>query len=290
VRGFARAVPEVSKIELFVDDQFQHRVTTDIPLIDVVLPIRTGPASRASVRDSRPAFWRPLAMVRTSLGQDLHADNKIFELGRRTITSTTPSTSHRRLRRHRDLKGIYDANGSFPSGLAADTDGIARVDVKVDEANVQSAIYGDGVPTSPTPCRLPDALFSGFVANIAPPAFRTASTSSPSWPPTVSVCRARSAAAPFRFQQRQQPQALRLPRRAETRCGSLRNAMRRRADRVAADQSAVAHHSHPWLALDLSTREDVGGVAYVEFLIDGKKWVSTDGLRLQPHLQRAHEL
>src|SRR5439155_1008792 len=36
VRGFALAQPDVAKIELFVDDQFVHRVNTGIPMIDVV--------------------------------------------------------------------------------------------------------------------------------------------------------------------------------------------------------------------------------------------------------------
>ena len=56
VRGFALALPEVSKIELYVDDTFQQRVNMGIPLIDVIQAYPNWPGiqhrTQMSVRSS----------------------------------------------------------------------------------------------------------------------------------------------------------------------------------------------------------------------------------------------
>src|SRR5206468_6384260 len=50
---------------------------------------------------------------------------------------------------------------------AADTDGVAKVDVYVDGGIMQGAMYGDSRPdVGNTVPDLPASLFSGFIANI----------------------------------------------------------------------------------------------------------------------------
>ena len=68
-----------------------------------------------------------------------------------------------------DTVGAYDVNGSFPvSGWAADVDGIARIDVQIDNLSTQSANYGDPRPDVHNSFPdLPSALYSGFLPALA---------------------------------------------------------------------------------------------------------------------------
>ena len=100
------------------------------------------------------------------------SDGKVTPLGRRTINiDNTPDGANQAPFGNLDipdLSGTYDANGSFPVvGWAADTDGIARIDVTSDGSILQQAIYGDARPdVGNTFPDFPAALFSGFIANI----------------------------------------------------------------------------------------------------------------------------
>jgi hypothetical protein len=288
VRGFALAVPEVAKIELYVDDQFQQRVNTGIPLIDVVQAYPNWPG----IQNAAPGFQTGFLAGRFTNGPHTVAvrvytpDNKVFELGRRTITiDNTINQAPFGSVDIPDLKGIYDANGSFPVvGWAADTDGIARVDVKVDDLNLQSAVYGDGRPdVANSMPDFPDALFSGFVANIDTTrivdgvhqltivATDRLGLSRTIGRRTVQVFNSQGNLKPFGYLDEPKRDAVLYG----TRCGVIP---------IVSPPINPQSHITPirgW-ALDLSTREDTGGVAYVEFLVDGKPWVSTDNCGFSP--------
>jgi hypothetical protein len=213
-------------------------------------------------------------------------DNKVFELGRRTINiDNTINQAPFGSVDIPDLKGIYDANGSFPVvGWAADTDGIARVDVRIDDLNVQSAVYGDGRPdVANSMPDFPDALFSGFVANIdttrVPDGVHQLTiiaTDRLGLPRTigrrtVQIFNSQENLKPFGFLDEPKRDAVLYG----TRCGTVP---------IVSPPINPQSHITPirgW-ALDLSTRSDVGGVAFIEFVIDGKPWVSTDNCAFSP--------
>ena len=67
-----------------------------------------------------------------------------------------------------DLVGVTNAAGSFPvSGWALDTDGVAKVEVLIDNGVMQNAMYGDPRPdVANTIADWPDALYSAFIANV----------------------------------------------------------------------------------------------------------------------------
>jgi Bacterial Ig domain len=288
VRGFALALPEITKIELFVDDQFQYRVNTGIPLIDVIQAYPNWPG----IQNAAPGFQTGFLASRFSNGPHTVAvriytpDNHIYELGRRTINinnaNNQPPFGSVDIP---DLKGIYDANGSFPVvGWAADADGIARVDVKVDDLNVQSAVYGDARPDVANAFPdFPDALFSGFVANIDTTRIQDGvhqltvvatdrlGTSRTIGRRTVQVLNSLTSLKPFGY--------LDEPKRDSTLYGTLCGVIP-----IVSPPTNPQSHITPirgW-ALDLSTRSDVGGVSYIEFLVDGRRWISTDDCAFSP--------
>src|SRR5262249_43902829 len=97
------------------------------------------------------------------------SDNSIVVLGRRTIdidnTINQPPFGSVDTP---DLANAYNASGSFPvQGWAADTDGIASVDIYMDGGILQAAVYGDARPdVANTFPDFPAALYSWFIANI----------------------------------------------------------------------------------------------------------------------------
>jgi len=127
-RGWVLDPGQVTKIELYVDDQFVQRVNTGIPMIDVVNAYPNWPG----IQNAAPGFQTGFLASRFSNANHTVAvkiytsDNKIFELGRRTVTiDNTLNQAPFGAVDIPDLKGIYDASGSFPvSGWATDTDGI----------------------------------------------------------------------------------------------------------------------------------------------------------------------
>src|SRR5262249_28777392 len=127
------------------------------------------------IQNAQPGFQTGFLASRFSNGAHtvsvkiFTSDNHIYELGRRSVnvdnSINQPPIGAIDIP---DLKGIYDASGSFPvTGWATDTDGIARVDVRIDDNIVQSAIYGDARPDVANAYPdFPDALFSAYIANI----------------------------------------------------------------------------------------------------------------------------
>src|SRR5579884_655092 len=150
VRGFVLDPLSVTKIELYVDDQFQYNVNTGLPRIDVEQAYPNYPG----IQTIAPGFSTGFNAARFSNGPHTvmvkvyFADGSTFELGRRTINidntiNQTPFGSV-------DIPGLgaaYNASGSFPVvGWALDTDGIGRIDVLIDGGIMQSAMYGDARP------------------------------------------------------------------------------------------------------------------------------------------------
>src|SRR5688500_8379140 len=150
IRGFALDIQQISRIELYVDDQFQHRATINIPRIDVIQAYPDWEGDQVRL----PGFETGFLASRFSNGpHTIHVvvvttDNRTFEVGRRTIVvDNTINQSPRGFVDIPDLSAIHDVNGSFPVvGWATDADGVARVEVLIDNLVYQSAVYGDPRP------------------------------------------------------------------------------------------------------------------------------------------------
>ena len=289
IKGFVLAQPDVAKVELWVDDQFVQRVSTGIPMIDVVQAYPNWPG----IQNAQPGFQTGFLASRfANTGHTVAikvytSDNHIYELGRRSITiDNTINQAPFGAVDIPDLKGIYDANGSFPvSGWATDTDGIARVDVNIDDHTVQSAIYGDARPDVANAFPdFPDALFSAFIANIDTTrvvdgvhqltvvAVDRLGLSRQIGRRTVQIFNTVTQLKPFGYLDEPKPNATLYG----TRCGTVP---------IVSPPINTQSHITPvrgW-ALDLSTRANgVGGVTFVELVIDGVPWVSTDACAFSP--------
>jgi hypothetical protein len=282
VKGYALDQQQISKIELYVDDVFQYKVNCCLPRIDIVEAYPNYPG----IHNSVPGFQVGFLASRFSNGNHtvhvkaITSDGRAFEIGRRTITiDNTLNQSPFGAVDIPDLGGTYNASGSFPVvGWAADSDGIDRVDVYVDGGILQSAMYGDARPdVSNTYPDFPAALFSGYVANI--------DTTRVQDGVHLLEVRAKDRLGMSKLIGRRQIQILNSennlkpfgyldePKRDAvlygTRCGTV--------PIVSPPQNPQSHITpvRGW-ALDLGTRIDTGRVSYVELLIDGVRWNSTD--------------
>jgi N-acetylmuramoyl-L-alanine amidase len=283
VKGFALDLQQIYKIELYVDDVFQHNVNTGIPRIDVVEAYPNWPG----IHNAAPGFQTGFLASRFSNGPHtvsvkvFTSDKRVVEVGRRSINiDNTINQSPFGSVDIPDLSGIYNASGSFPvSGWATDTDGILRVDVLIDDLNMQAAMYGDPRPdVGNTYPDFPAALFSAFIANVD-------TTRVPDGVHLLTV-RATDRLGMARVIGRRQIQIfnneanlkpfgyLDEPKRDAVLYGTLCGA----PPPVVSPPTNPSAHITPvrgW-ALDLATRTDVGRVSYVELLIDGVRWASTD--------------
>ncbi len=286
VRGFALDNQQVSKIELFVDDQFQHSVNINVPRIDIIESYPNYPG----IHQRQPGFQTGFLASRFTNGphtlslRATLADNRVIEFGRRTIqidnTLNQPPFGAIDIP---DQSGIYDANGSFPVvGWVTDVDGIERVDVQIDNLNMQSAIYGDTRPdVSNAFPDLPAALFSGFIAHIDTTRVQDGvhtlvvratdrqGLSRVIGRRSIQVFNSTNNLRPFGF--------IDEPRRDAVLYGT--NCSEVPPCRVS-PCSPLNTRSHitpvrGW-ALDLGTRADLGRVSYAELLVDGVRWYSTD--------------
>lgn len=286
VRGFALDNQQVSRIDLYVDDQFQHSANINIPRIDISqsYPDYHGDHTRA------PGFQTGFLASRFSNGpHTIHAkvttaDNRVFEIGRRTInidnSINQPPFGAIDIP---DQSGIFDANGSFPVvGWVADTDGVARVDVQIDNLNMQSAIYGDPRPDVGNAFPdLPAAQFSGFVAHIDTTRIVDGvhtlvvrgtdrnGLSRVIGQRNIQVFNSTNNLRPFGY--------LDEPRRDAVlygnNCGVIPACQVSPCTPVNTDSHITPVRG--W-ALDLGTRLDTGRVSYAELLVDGVRWYSTD--------------
>jgi len=288
VKGFVLDSQQVTKIELYVDEQFQHNVNFGLPRIDVVEAYpnypgihNSAPGFQTGFQASRFTNGGHTVFVRVYLG-----DNSVNEVGRRSINiDNTINQAPFGSVDIPDAKGIYNAAGSFPvSGWAADTDGILRVDVQIDDGNMQSAMYGDPRPdVGNTFPDFPPALFSGFIANV--------DTTRVQDGVHLLTVRATDRLGMQKMIGRRQVQITNSEGNLKP-FGvvdePLRNAVLfgTQCGVIPPVSPAVNPRSHitpvrGW-ALDLATRDDVGRVSYVELLVDGVRWFSTDDCAFNP--------
>ncbi len=289
VRGFALDRENISRIELYIDDQFQHRAVMGLARLDISEAYPNWPG----IHNTNPGFQTGFLATRFSNGPHTvyvlvyMSDGRVVELGRRTINidNTRPQPPFGSVDQP-DPSGIYNASGSFPVvGWVADADGVARVDVQIDGANLQSAMYGD--PRPDVGAVFPDfpaALFSGFIANVdttrlqdgvhllSVTAVDRVGTSRLIGRRQVQIFNTESNLHPFgRIDEPQRDAVL-----YGTQCGAGAGPI------IVSPPVRVTANITPvrgW-ALDLGTRLDLGRVAYAELMIDGVRWLSTDDCTL----------
>lgn len=289
VQGWSLARSPISKVELYVDDQFQHEALIDIPRIDIVEAYPNWAGSQSP----SPGFQTGFLTSRFSNGpHTIHMivvtqDNRTWEIGRRTIlVDNTKNQSPFGRLDIPDTQSIHDASGSFPvAGWVSDTDGIDRVDILVDNLIMQQAIYGDARPdVAVTFPDFPAALFSGFIAHMdtsrllngvhtltvrAVDQLGLARTIAER---KIQVFNTEENLRPFGFLD----QPLRDDVLYGTNCGIPPGPI------VISPTPAPGTRPPSFItpvrgwALDLGTRGDTGRVAYVELMIDGVRWLSTD--------------
>ncbi len=290
VQGWSLTNSQVSKVELYIDDQFQYEALIDIPRIDITEAYPTW----SGIETLKPGFQIGFSTSRLSNGpHTIHAvvvteNNQSIEVGRRTITvdNSLNQSPFGRVDIP-DTHSVHSANGSFPIvGWVTDTDGIERVDILVDNLVMQAAVYGDPRPdVAITFPDFPGAMFSGFVAHmdstrlisgihtLTVRATDRLGLSRTIAERKIQVFNTEENLRPFGFLD----EPLRDDVLYGTNCGPE-------------DQGSVGYSPTPipgndrpesyisairgW-ALDLGTRRDVGRVAYVELLIDGVRWLST---------------
>ena len=290
VQGYSLAQDEISRVDLYVDDQFVHSATINVPRIDVIqaFPDWEG------VQFKKPGFSTGFLASRFSNGtHTIHivvvtSENRVFEVGRRAIT--VDNTLNQPPFGSLDIPStgpVHDASGSFPVlGWAADTDGIDRIDLVVDGLVMQSAVYGD--PRPDVGIAFPDfpsALFSGFIAHMDSTRLLNGvhelvirvtdnrGLTRPIARRNIQVFNTTNNLRPFGWLD----EPLRDDVLYGTACndtvtgGGTFSPLPAPGTRPASELTPV----RGW-ALDLGTREDTGRVSYVELLIDGVRWLSTD--------------
>ena len=288
IQGWALAEDEISRVDLYVDDQFQHSANINVPRTDIVqqYPDWQG------IQGRKPGFNTGFTASRFSNGaHTIHLlvttdDGKVWEVGRRTVV--IDNSINQSPFGYVDIpndSSIFDAHGAFPvAGWAADTDGISRVDVLIDGFVLQGAIHGDARPDVGNAFPdLPAALFSGFIANIDTTAIQDGvhtlqvrATDARGFSRmigrrTIQVFNSENNLRPFGFLDR----PLRDSVLYGTGCGDIDEGPVIISPQVPFDPDAYITHVNGW-ALDLGARENTGRVSYVELLIDGVPWYSTD--------------
>ncbi|HUP60140.1 MAG TPA: hypothetical protein VNA69_06955 [Thermoanaerobaculia bacterium] len=282
VRGWALDPGQISKIELYVDDQYQHDLVINLPRIDIVEAYPTYPG----IHIARPGFMTGFSANRFSNGPHTvelriyTTDGGLHFLGRRTITIN--NTINQAPFGFIDIPngvGVHNAVSSFPvTGWAADTDGVQRIEVLVDGGILQGGMYGD--PRPDVAASYPDhaaAMFSGWVANVDTTRIENGvhllevravdrlGMSNLIGRRQIQVINNDLFLTPFGYLDEPQRDAVLFGTCVEE-------------EVVFSPPIRPEAHLTPvrgW-ALDLATRKDVGRVSYVELLIDGVRWLSTD--------------
>ena len=283
VQGWALDPGQISRIELYVDNQYQHDLILNLARIDIVEAFPTFPG----IHVSRPGFLTGFSANRFSNGSHtvelkiLSSDGGVHFLGPRDIQIN--NSVNQAPFGHIDIPnqaGVTNAATSFPvNGWAADADGIARVEVLIDGGIYQGAVYGD--PRPDVGASYPDfaaAMFSGWVANVDTTRMENGihllevravdrlGMSNMLGRRQIQVINNDLFLTPFGY--------LDEPLRDAVLFGSCPT----EPVQVSPPVREEGVHLTPvrgW-ALDLSTRRDLGRVAYAELLIDGVRWLSTD--------------
>lgn len=294
VRGWALDEQDISRIDLYVDNEFQHSANINIPRIDVIesFPDWEG------IHQRLPGFETGFSAFRFTNGaHTIHlvavtSDNRSFEFGRRTVN--VDNSINQAPIGFVDIPlptSIFDANGSFPVlGWAIDTDGIQRIDVAIDGLNMQAAVYGDPRPDVHNAYPdFPSAMFSGFVAHVDTTRVQDGvhvltvratdrqGLSRVIGRRNIQIFNSTNNLRPFgRIDEPQRDAVL-----YGTNCGVVPEC--RVSPCIPADLDNHITPVRGW-ALDLGTREDTGRVAYAELLVDGVRWYSTDMCRFDATL------
>jgi Bacterial Ig domain len=284
VRGFAIDPAQLSHVDLYVDDQFLHSAPLGQPRIDVGESNPNFPG----VQVMRTGFQTGFLASRFGNGPHTVAvraftsDGRVTELGRRTITiDNTINQPPFGFIDIPDTTATFDAHGAFPAlGWILDTDGIAQVNVLMDGATMQSAIYGSGRPDVGIAYPdFPQAAVSGFSANIdttrlldgvhtlSIEAVDRLGLKAEIGRRVVQVFNTESTLEPFGHIDEPQRDAVLFG----TNCTTVPPPL------VSPPANPGSHVTmvRGW-ALDLNTRTDTGRVKYVELMIDGVRWTSTD--------------
>jgi N-acetylmuramoyl-L-alanine amidase len=285
VQGWAVDPVGISRIDLIVDGQFVHSANLSIPRTDVV----DSHPDWGGIQNRLPGFQTGFSAARYSNGTHtvmvriFTENNKVYEVGQRTIvvdnSINQPPFGYVE---SPDSVTVYDVNGSFPvTGWAADGDGIARIDVQIDNLSTQSAVYGD--PRPDVHNSFPDSpsmLYSGFRAQIDSTrltdgvhtlnvrATDRQGLSRVIGRRTVQVFNSENNLRPFGSLDQPQRDAVLFGNCGDP--GPVISPLIDPENRITPVRG--------W-ALDLGTREDTGRVAYAELLIDGVRWYSTDDCR-----------
>lgn len=294
VQGFALDQTDISRVDLYVDGAFQHTANINIPRIDIIEAYRDW----AGIQTRQPGFSTGFMASRFSNGaHTIYAvvttgNNQQVRIGERTIfvdnSVNQPPFGSVDIP---DTSSIFDTNGSFPVvGWAADTDGVARVDVLIDGLNHQSAIYGDPRPDVGNAYPdFPAALFSGFIANIDTTRIHDGvhvlqvrvtdrqGMSRVIGRRDVQIFNSENNLRPFGYVDEPKRDSVLFG----TNCATVPEC--RISPCVPAD---FANHITPvrgW-ALDLGTRADLGRVSYAELMVDGSIWYSSDQCRFDTTL------
>ncbi len=285
VQGWAVDATGIARVDLIVDGQFYHSANLAIPRIDVV----EAHPSWDGTQNLLPGFETGFLASRLSNGSHtvmvriFTEDNRVFEVGQRTIN--VDNSINQAPFGYLETPGsvdIYDVNGSFPvSGWVVDVDGVERVDVLIDSTVVQGAVYGDARPdVSNAIPDLPAATFSGFLSQVDSTRFTDGvhtlmvkavdrkGLSRTIGRRTIQVFNSENNLRPFG--------SLDQPQRDAVLFGNCNTPPPPVSPPIVPNNPITPVRG--W-ALDLGTREDTGRVAYVELLIDGVKWGSTDDCR-----------
>jgi len=285
VKGWVLDPHQVNRIELWVDDQFQHEAVKFLPRIDIVEAFPDYPG----IHVARPGFITGFSANRFTNGPHTvemriyNSNGDIYSLGRRTISiNNSVNQAPFGYIDIPNLGGTHNATGAYPvSGWAADIDGIERVEILIDDGIMQAAIHGDPRPDVGT--SYPDfsgALFSGWVANVDTTrvqngvhlltvrAIDKKGMSVMLGRRQIQVINNDINLKPFGFID----EPLRDAVLFGTNCGVEQDPI------LVSPPIRPEAHLTPvrgW-ALDLGTRRDVGRVSYVSLMIDGQEWISTD--------------
>ncbi|MGK2856234.1 MAG: hypothetical protein ACSLFQ_03405 [Thermoanaerobaculia bacterium] len=288
VQGWAVDPVGISRIDLIVDGKFVHSANLAIPRTDVI----DAHPDWGGYQNRLPGFQTGFSAANYSNGTHtvmvriFTEDNKAYEIGQRTIfIDNSINQPPFGFVETPDTVGVYDVNGSFPvSGWVADVDGIARVNVEIDNLATQAAVYGDPRPDVGNSFPdLPSALFSGFLAQVDSTRLQDGVHSLTVKATdrngltrtigrrTIQVFNSENNLRPFGSLDQPQRDGVLYGN-----CGPV--------GPIVSPVIDVSNRITPvrgW-ALDLGTREDTGRIAYAELMIDGVRWYSTDDCRFDP--------
>ena len=283
VKGFAYDPQQISRIELWVDDQFQHTVVMGLPYIDIIEAYPQYPGLHHANVGFQTGFLasRYPSGPHTVEMRAVLSSGAVETFGRRTVQiSNGDNQSPFGSLDQPDASGTYNGTGVIAVvGWAADADGVARVDIQLDGQNMGSAMYGDARPdVGATFPDFPAALFSGYISNLdttrvtdgvhtlTVTAVDRLGMSKLIGRRVIQILNSTSTLRPFGYLDEPKRDATLIGTQCAGTTPSVSPFVR---------TTAYLTPVRGW-ALDLGTRTDTGMISYAELLIDGERWASTD--------------